>query len=964
MALALWISPDSQYGLVAPGEARQGAYQRKVEQTLKRALFDDQDTTALRYEAALHQFNTALSATPNFGRQPRTALRELWQYLVPSDPSDSDINNDTGVSHRVELLFCQTLHALCAALAKQAIPAAQDPEDEADEDTEDEDEAAPTSDRPGAEYADVVKALANQLRQTFGFRWRQHPELERPQTDDWQIIARLLLEPLLALFADRLVVHTLEQIGQRDGRPHTKKRIDIAQPELAQRIERLIDILPLSFSPQPLKHPQAYFLDDPGPSDAADPYTRIDLIGYRQTNDFLRRLHHDIQAPEVRPAPFQRYVAAINLQQAVPWRINRPLLHWTRQLIAQGLHKTFEGSAEFLANPLARRALDELCPSDPQQEPPPFYLPWKADHRGRIYAETPWLTPQGGDLQRALLEFARGQVLTEAGAVALRRHGANLVKRDRLLHDLGIADRAVVTLDERERWILAHEADILASAADPIGTAFWREVADKPMQFLAFCLAYRGWQQHPDAPLHLPVQIDGTCNGIQHIAALTGDRSLAEAVNVLPRDDDRPADIYSELAKAALQTLGHLSITQGRATHRQGLALADAWLATAPDPGVWLSRKTAKKVVMTIPYGASRSAQARGVLEVLEESIRATWQERAPSASDLQALVKWKNAAQARRQFVGKCTKGLFHSVRQKDSDEWEDLRTFSAYVALTLVEHLRDALNQRYPKVGALSAWLEQTATACAGTGVTNKLTKQKDIGLPLLWLTPLGFPVAPNKFTSSRTSASAKLGAYAAKLDIRFLTEEVDPRKQVSALLPNLIHSLDATHLLLTLLEANTRGIQDIGSIHDCLLCHANQADTLSETVRQSFADLYAPDAAGWPQPLGDWWRWIQRVVALRSLSVANAKLVKGACDYPGKAGEQQLNQARDAGDEQARRAGHILEDLRRAPPPERLLLSMLLERQTQCTTPPSPPPLKPPPQTSDLGLSAARMSPYFFS
>lgn len=1030
MPLSLWIPPDSQYGLLAPGEARTNAFQRAVEQALKRYLFEDRDggdpTTAVpSYNDALRHFDAALRSQPSFGRDRQAAAR-LWQALLSIDTPPEQPS--AGVHERIEGIFCLMLHGVCAALAKQVLrteSADSSDQDDGDDDTDEHN-------LPGVEYAEAVRVLAEQLRR-LAARWlRTLPEHERPASDDWSLMARLLLEPLLTAFEGRFVVYTLDQKRQRDGRPHTEKRIEIAQPELAQRIERLLETLPLSFSPQPLKQPTAYYLDDPGPSDdEADMCIRVDLIGYRQTNRFLRGVHRDIQCPESRPPDFRRYVAAINVQQAVHWRINRPLLDWTRRLIAliktrpanavdkslsewikdtlyrptKGTRKAFKQSAAFLDSPLASRALDDLCPSDPRQEPPAFYLPWKADHRGRIYAETPWLTPQGGDLQRALLEFARGQVLDESGVRALRRHGANLASTKGVKNDLGITGRTrpVVTLEERERWTLDHEAEILASAADPLSEPFWREVADEPMQFLAFCLAYRQWKQHPEAPIHLPVQIDGTCNGIQHIAALTGDQVLAKAVNVLPSADGLPADIYSELAEAALTTLGRLPIPRGQAIHRHGLGLTDAWLAADVDPSAWLDRKTAKRVVMTIPYGARRGAQAGAVLEAIEDKLIEAWGKRAPDKSEFSALLKWKNSSPTRKDFVRRCTKGLFAKARQAafpkqaepasisirmsrpgektpkrthakpdteeiwapERTEWELLRTFGAYVARALVEHLRGALDQSYPKVGEFSDWLGQCAAACAGTGQKKTGETGKDIGLPLLWLTPLGFPVAQDKFISSRTTTSARLGSRSIKLDVQRLTEEVDPQKQRDALLPNLIHSLDATHLMMTLLEAKARGVHDIGSIHDCLLCHPNQAETLARAVRRTFAELYALDGpTGRPKPLSSWYTWMNQVIALRALPNPYAKLVKGAFEHPGKEGERRLDEARDAGEEDAIHARNVLENLRGLAAPERLLLGMLLELVVQYEAPKTPPTLDPPPQAGDLGLAEDRISTYFFS
>jgi DNA-directed RNA polymerase len=48
----------------------------------------------------------------------------------------------------------------------------------------------------------------------------------------------------------------------------------------------------------------------------------------------------------------------------------------------------------------------------------------------------------------------------------------------------------------------------------------------------------------------LPIQQDGTCNGLQHYAALGGDTAGAMSVNVLP--SDYPQDVYSEVLKAVL----------------------------------------------------------------------------------------------------------------------------------------------------------------------------------------------------------------------------------------------------------------------------------------------------------------------------------------------------------------------------------------------------------------------------
>lgn len=955
----------------ACGEARQGASRRALTQAIKQHLFADPQT----YESIFAEFSTQIQAGLKVGNSTKDGegVKRIWQVLL------SLPNTDEPDAERTEALFAQSLHTLCAVVAQQCL-------DEADHDRIDEEEVGEEADtaafdddtdasapnaatmRLGAEQFQVRSALARRLRQLTSQWQRSLPAEQRPEDNDWYVMAGVVLEALLKSLADWFTESSSER-GHRDGKPHTEKRIQIVQPELAQRLERLIDILPLSFSPQPLKHPVAYlYPHDPGPAhDEAESAIRIDLIGYRQTNGFLRAAHRGLLDPEHRPPNLERYVAAVNVQQAVAWRINRPLLDYARQLIelahrldpeqdalgkwiheqlyrpVKGTRRTFRRPAEFLDNVLARHALEALCPSDPQTEPPAFYLPWKADHRGRIYPETPWFSPQGGDLQRALLEFAHGQVLNEAGASALRRHGANLVKRSRLLTDLGINDRSVLTLDERERWTLSHEADILASAVNPLSEPFWRDVADKPMQFLAFCLAYKHWKDAPDAPIHLPVQIDGTCNGIQHIAALTGDRALAEAVNVLPSADGLPADIYTELAQAARNNLGRLPEPKRHSDHHQGLRLADAWLAADPHPDAWLNRKTAKGVVMTIPYGASRNAQARAVLETIEAQLIEAWNTRPLSSSQLAELDALLNQQKKTRD-------------RPSGADQWtpedrerERRRAFGLYVSRTLVAHLHDALDKKYPGVSRFSKWLKDCAKACAGTSKAH-------VGLPILWLTPLGFPVVQNKFVLEKTTRGG--------LSVQRLTEDVDTYKQQAALLPNLIHSLDATHLMMTLLVANKRGVRDIGSIHDCLLCHPNQAETLAQTVREAFAYLYAPDdQTGLPKPLADWHRWMERVVELRTLPRRGE--IIGSLDQPGGFGERILENDAALDQQDAKKALAWLNQFRADTlPTEQWLLRLLLEYACDLRSPASSPSVPAPPVSKTLALSESSISPYFFS
>jgi DNA-directed RNA polymerase len=75
---------------------------------------------------------------------------------------------------------------------------------------------------------------------------------------------------------------------------------------------------------------------------------------------------------------------------------------------------------------------------------------------------------------------------------------------------------------------------------------------------------------------------------------------------------------------------------------------------------------------------------------------------------------------------------------------------------------------------------------------------------------------------------------------------TAEVSPTKQASAFPPNFIHSLDATHMLLTAMKCRQNGVT-FASVHDSYWTHAGSVDELSKNIRQTFIELHSQDIIG---------------------------------------------------------------------------------------------------------------------
>jgi len=114
-----------------------------------------------------------------------------------------------------------------------------------------------------------------------------------------------------------------------------------------------------------------------------------------------------------------------------------------------------------------------------------IFFVYTLDFRSRVYSQGSLLSPQGGDLQKALIRFSEGLELGDTGEYWLKVHGANVWGWDK------------EEFDERvSRCETSEFKDMcLDIAADPISFTQWTN-ADKPWQFLAWCYEYAALLDH------------------------------------------------------------------------------------------------------------------------------------------------------------------------------------------------------------------------------------------------------------------------------------------------------------------------------------------------------------------------------------------------------------------------------------------------------------------------------------
>ncbi|XP_037530208.1 DNA-directed RNA polymerase, mitochondrial [Nematolebias whitei] len=210
-----------------------------------------------------------------------------------------------------------------------------------------------------------------------------------------------------------------------------------------------------------------------------------------------------------------------------------------------------------------------------------FWFPHNMDFRGRTYPCPPYFNHLGSDVTRAMLLFAEGKPLGPKGLDWLKIHLVNLTGLKKKSSLQGRLDYANEIME-----------DILDSADNPLNGKKWWMDADEPWQALACCMEIAHAVRSPDPVQfisHYPIHQDGSCNGLQHYAALGRDVIGAMSVNLVPCNV--PQDVYSGVAQ---------QVEEFRARD------AEKDIKIAQVLNGFINRKVVKQTVMTVVYGVTR----------------------------------------------------------------------------------------------------------------------------------------------------------------------------------------------------------------------------------------------------------------------------------------------------------------------------------------------------------------------
>jgi DNA-directed RNA polymerase len=286
-------------------------------------------------------------------------------------------------------------------------------------------------------------------------------------------------------------------------------------------------------------------------------------------------------------------LSAVNKLQGVRFTVPECIIETAYEYICNEAHyapkKEGKTDAEYASKMAQYKDHIRMCEELMELEEFSFYFPVTMDQRGRMYYRGGLVSPQGTDLCKAAFQFKDSMPLGENGLEAILIHTANVLGEDKLSYN----ERYNYALSQYNT-LLTMETHLDIKKTYPRADHYQALVAAKELQKLDAWLSED--KSEKDFPSTLVCHQDGTCNGLQHMAALTKNRQTAITVNCTgSTKNDTPHDIYGIIAVAASE------LASGK----------------AKDLIQQFGRAMAKKPVMVTGYGAGVATVCRGVAEFL-----------------------------------------------------------------------------------------------------------------------------------------------------------------------------------------------------------------------------------------------------------------------------------------------------------------------------------------------------------
>ena len=473
-----------------------------------------------------------------------------------------------------------------------------------------------------------------------------------------------------------------------------------------------------------------------------------------------------------------------------------------------------------------------------------IYFPHNVDFRGRAYPLPPHLHHMGDDLCRGLLLFQKKKPLGIRGLFWLKVHVSNLYGFDK------------ATFEERVEFTENSIELIFDSARNPIAGKKWWLQGENPWQLLSACMELEKALQLDDPTefeSNLHIHQDGSCNGLQHYAALGGDVLGAQAVNLSP--SDRPGDVYSGVANT-VQKRVDIDAENGnqialKVKHR-------------------INRKLVKQTVMTNTYGVTWIGARDQIRSRLQEAAAVESKETALSNDEIlecanyltgkvfEGMTDMFEGARTIQLWLNEVAKLITQSVPKKrlpklQRDIYDSALAFGLITPeivenrlKNIKESLLDAAEEELKIANSSTTQIEEDENVLDEKDFIYLKSKKTPLKLTAMtWTTPLGFPIVQpyRKVSVQQVFKIKKIKTYLQTFNIqeRQRSSPVNSMKQSSAFPPNFVHSLDASHMMLSCITCDSKKLT-FAAVHDSYWTHACDVDEMSAILREAFVKLHS--------------------------------------------------------------------------------------------------------------------------
>lgn len=495
-----------------------------------------------------------------------------------------------------------------------------------------------------------------------------------------------------------------------------------------------------------------------------------------------------------------------------------------------------------------------------------FFLPHNVDFRGRAYPMVSLLSHYMDDVTRALMMFWEGRPLGPHG------------KKWLIYQLVGLYGEDKMPLQERLIFYERYRLQFLACARLPNTTTFWHG-ADKPWQTLAMCMELHAIEEfsgrEEDYLTRIPVHMDGSCNGLQHYAALGGDSVGGAAVNLIP--SEAKEDAYTRVLEVVEQKnkmemekngLSHRNLEGGYNVNM--LDEEDFDRFDIPDEEE-IDRFHVVSRTDDIPAdefdleGRNLTDDEYDLERRNSDDINSGSFDKRSSTPVLASLSSHILSRKLIKQTVMTTVYGVtrhgaseqIHSrisellleydlkVERREVDlnpAYEAIREKKYQISSYLAGLVLDSLLELFQGAAKIQEWLKENCYRVirrveVGDSIWDALNGR--FSHEMQWTTISGFPVVQLYRVSKPKNIPTALQSIAFKTPRK--DSPIDKRKQMNAVAPNYVHLIDLVHMLMTGVEMKARGHSFV-AVHDSYWTHAGSVDTLSKLLREQFVRLHS--------------------------------------------------------------------------------------------------------------------------